>query len=307
LASVLRQRRQFPEGTRVNVIHHVEQSGDGSNDLPAGVRESLCTIIGGSGTSSQPFCRQSDRGDVALIDDIRLALPPVQGDAVDQLLAQGIAVDQSTNTHHRQPTLRSRFSATAVILLPTSSKRAAIDTSALDSSSVRFVLRNEDCGAAVLLLTPAEQRASGQNPLAISIPPHSCAAWRWANEGERLIQSDDSDTRICRGGVEGGIVQCGGDDNSQIADAATCVNAGGLCGDAPRVAGVPYKNIQRHFACKVCYTEADCANEPTCKQHECCRYEILYYYRYPTPGLVYAGQQLNMPAAILGSPTTEKK
>jgi hypothetical protein len=292
LASLLRQRKQFPEGTRVVVVHHVEHSGDDSNELPVGVRESLCTALGG--TQDEANCRRTDRGDVALLDDVRSALPPVQGDAIDQLLEQGVRVDQSTNTHHKTPTMLARYSTSAVILLP----RQA-DTSALSSESVRFVLRNEDCGAAVVLLTPSEQRSAGSDPLALLVPPHSCGAWRWANEGVRLVQSADesNSVRICRGGTEGGIVECADSLDAQ------CTSAGGLCAQPPSIEGVPYRNAKRHFACKACYTDIDCANEPTCAQHECCAEEVLHWYRYPTADLVYAGHQLNIAEAILSSTT----
>jgi len=226
---------------------------------------------------------------VAIIDDLRLALPPVEGDAIDQLLATGVRVDQSTNTHHATPSVRARFSSSSVIVLPPGGG----DTSALSAANVRFVLRNEDCGAAVLLLTPAEQRTLSSEPIALTIPPHSCPAWRWANEGVRLIQSNADETRVCRGGTESGIAQCAND-----AD-LTCTTAGGDCAQAASVAGVPYRTAKAHYACKVCFTDALCANEPTCTNHPCCQDQILHWYRYPSADLVYAGHTLNVAEEIL--------
>ena len=294
IAAVLRQRRQFPEETRVNVVHHVEHSGDDSAELPQGVRRATCTALGGSLDDAR--CRRTDRGDIALFDDVRSALPPVQGDAIDQLLAQGIQIDQSTNTYHRSPTIRARYTASAVLLLP----RSSTATDGVSASSVRFVLRNHDCGAAVILLTPSEQRANGDaEPLAISVPPHSCAALRWANEGEQMVTAaDDSVSRVCHGGVEGGIVQCANDHDME------CTSAGGMCAQPPAIRGVPFRNAKRHFQCKTCYTESDCSNEPTCANHECCAEELLHWYRYPTAELVYAGHELNIAEAILTATTT---
>lgn len=291
LASVLRGRKQFPEGTRVVMLSHVEHTFDDASALPAGVRSARCTTLGGSGDAQDDSaaCPRTDAGDVAIIDDLRLALPPVEGDAIDQLLATGVRVDQSTNTHHATPSVRARFSSSSVIVLPTTT----IDTSVLGAANVRFVLRNEDCGAAVLLLTPAEQRTLSSDPIALTIPPHSCAAWRWANEGVRLIQSDADDTRVCRGGAESGIAQCATDGD------LTCTSAGGDCALPANVAGVPYRTAKAHYACKVCFTDALCANEPSCANHACCQDQILHWYRYPNAALVYAGHTLNVAEEIL--------
>lgn len=290
LASVLRGRKQFPEGTRVAMMSHVEHTVDDGNTLPVGVRNSRCTTLGG--TKDDAGCPRTDAGDVAIIDDLRLALPPVEGDAIDRLLAHGVRVDQSTNTHHNTPSVRARFSSSTVIVLPT---KGSGDFSALSASSVRFVLRNEDCGAAVLLLTSAEQRTVASDPIALTIPPHSCAAWRWANEGVRLIQNDADETSVCRGGSESGIAQCASD-----AD-LTCTSAGGDCAAPASVAGVPYRTARAHYACKVCYTDALCADEPSCANHACCQDQILHWYRYPSADLVYAGHALNVAEEILKS------
>ena len=293
VAALLRGRKQFPEGTRVSTLSHVEYAVDDARQLPPGIASARCVTLGG--TRDDAACERTDVGDIAIVDDLRKALPPVQGDAIDLLLAEGVRVDQSTNTHHNAPTVRTRFSSSSVVLLPD----GVSSTAALDASSIRYVLRNEDCGAAILLLTPAEQRASSAanggivDPIAFTIPPHSCAAWRWADEGVRLIQDAASDASVCRGGSESGLMECKSDVD------ATCTSAGGDCAPPPSVAGVPYRNARHHFECKVCYTDALCAIEPACASHACCADEVLHWYRYPNADLVYAGHQLDIAEAIL--------
>jgi hypothetical protein len=240
-------------------------------------------VLGGASDSAH--CPRTDRGDIALIDDLMTALPPVQGDAADYLLAQGIRVDLSTNTYHKTPTLRTRFSSTAVILLPT-------PTAGLSASDARFVLRNEDCGAAIVFVSATEQRELGSSPLAFAIPASACPAFRWANEGVRLVQAADSNERTCRGGVEGGIASCVVDND------ATCASNGGTCAQPPSVEGVAYRNAKTHFECTECFTDALCGGA-ACANHACCVEEVLHWYKYPTPALVYAGHQFDLDEEVL--------
>lgn len=274
LASELSQRTPLAAGTRVAVFHHVLRAADVSaHALPLGVQESFCVSLGSDDSDDgASYCPTSAVGDVALFDNTRLTLPPVAegavGDYYDTLSPSAPNVDNSVNTRAQTRFYAPLFAASAVIVPPPGASGTA--------NSLRFVLRNEDCGSAVVLATSAY---SSSPPLAISVPADACAAWRWSAEGVALVQDAHSNERVCRGGASGGIAECSQGSEEQL---AVCSSAGGECSEAPRVAGVPYEYAARFFQCQSCNTELACSSDKRCANNACCDERTLHWYRYAT-------------------------
>ena len=274
LATELSSRAPLAAGTRVAVFHHVLRAADVSaHALPLGVQESFCVSLGADDSDDgASYCPTSAVGDVALFDNTRLTLPPVAegavGDYYDTLSPSAPNLDNSVNTRARTRFYAPLFSASAVIVPPPGASGAA--------NSLRFVLRNEDCGGAVVLATSA---SSSSPPLAISVPADACAAWRWSAEGVALVQDARSNERVCRGGASGGIAECSQGSEEQL---AVCSSAGGECSETPRVAGVPYEYAARFFECQSCNTELACSSDKRCANNACCDERTLHWYRYAT-------------------------
>jgi hypothetical protein len=267
VGDALAHRVEFAEGTFVGVLRHSTRDDE---PLPLGVRDTECAQLGEG--PDVGYCPRQPSGTVALFRDVRAALPTLHGDALDALLNSGVRVDQSTNTQPGTRTTRALFAASAVVVPPPGAANAA------GRESVRFVLQNEDCGAAVLLPTRTQR-----SPLAVVVPPHSCPAFRWAAEGVALVQDARAADRICRGGRDGGIAEC---------DADGVCRDDAVCADPPALAGVPYANAYEHFQCDRCSTDAECAS-PDCANERCCDERLLHWYRYPNPALVYTPLQLD--------------
>jgi len=247
IAHELGGRVGFAKGAHVGVFHHVLNAGSAAEHaLPVGVRDSHCTTIGAS--DAPIYCsEQSEHGDVALFDDLRAVLPP-QARGVDLLAGEAEVVDDSVNTRRRTRRVPPAFGASAVIVPAPGDATSA----GAGASSLRFVLRNEDCGAAVVLPAVGAQ-ASDAPPLAVRVPADACAAWRWTHEGVALIEDPALAHGVCRGGAEGGVLEC---DAEGGADAqALCEASGGSCTSAPANGGeLAYPHAHAYFTCTDCQT-----------------------------------------------------
>jgi len=271
VAAELRARTEFAAGTSVGVFHHVLDAADAAaHALPVGVRDSRCVTLGADGPA---YCGASARGDVALFDDLRSALPPAAAaDALDALDGGVAAVDASTNTRRNTRRVQPRYGASAVIVPPAGLAGA-------DARSLRFVLRNEDCGAAVVL----PETRDGRVPLAVRVPADACAAWRWSDEGVALVEDPRAAEGVCRGGVDSGAGECGATDG-----AAQCASGGGECSVAPRAGGgVPYEFAHRYFTCAACRAADECATDAACAGHACCDERVQRWFEHANAALVY--------------------
>jgi len=207
----------------------------------------------------------------------------VHGDALDKLLSTGVRPDQSTNTQRGARFVHALFGASAVIM--------SVNGAASD---VRFVLQNEDCGAAILLPTLDERRAdarAGVAPMAFVVPPDACPSFRWSSEGVALFADPSDSSTICRGGTEGGLLEC------STVGIQVCTSTGGACAPAPVVEGVPYTGAYAYSRCIVCASDAECAT-PACAPHPCCAERVRHWYRYANSALVYVPQQIGGQALI---------
>lgn len=270
-SALLRTRDGVPAGAFVGVRRHVL---GGNGELPLGVRHVDCATIGDT-RDETVYCPLAADDTVTLFADLRQALPPAAADDsdLDRLLGGGVAAgDQSTNTQPRTRQRRARFAVSATVVLPRRGSPAG------GSDELRFVLANEDCGAAVVL--PSNDESVPATPMALTVPASVCGAWRWAAEGHKLVQSAYATDRTCRGGDNGGIEQC----TSSSSDGTdVCGAVGGVCAESPRVAGVPYQYAYEHYAvCTQCRTELQCSTEMACFGSRCCSEQVLHWYKYPT-------------------------
>ena len=282
VAAALRARRgaEFDAATSVTVRRHVL----GAAELPAGVLASQHTTrLDGAATSTVP-----------LFADTRTTLPPsaawlnsrVGGAGVaaaaandeyaifDELARVGAPVDASINTRRNTYRVEPLYAASAVIVVPRNS-------AAQSARSLQFVLENIDCGGAVVLRDVASEPM-----LSVVVPNEACAAWRWAAEGVALASDPrDTETRVCRGGHEGGYSECSSGD---VEAAASCTTSGGLCTQAPASEGVPYEAAAEFLACGRCTLPGACSRNSECVDSECCSERVqLWYARVSEPTLVY--------------------
>ena len=266
LAHALRNRVGFAEGAHVGVFHHVLNARSATEHaLPLGVRDSHCTTIGARDDAPIYCPQQSAHGDVALFDSLRAVLPP-QARGTDVLAGEASVIDNSVNTRRATRRVPPAFGASAVIVPAPSDATSAH----VGAHSLRFVLRNEDCGAAVVL-PPHDAPASATPPLAVRVPARACAAWRWTDEGVPLIDNPAAVSGVCRGGTEGGVLECdadGGDDAR-----ALCEASGGVCTEAP-ASGAPlaYAHAYKYYTCDECRESDDAVRH----WYEHANAELLY-------------------------------
>ena len=234
LRAELRAAAALPAGTVAVVDRRAVR------DSSASVAE--CVTLAGPAAVSARCPRASL---VTLYADLNATLPHEPADALDALGAPAGAPtfsERTANTQSHTRRVEPRHTASAVFLLP------ATDSAA----SIRTVLRNHDCGVAVLLGSAVQRPAS---PLAVRMPAAYCGAFRWAAEGVPLLGAVDAPP-ACRGGADSGVVgQCAADGDCAV---------GGAC-----VAGsVPYAHAARYYECAArgvrCATPAERAAAPDC-------------------------------------------
>jgi hypothetical protein len=273
IAAQLGARTGVPAGAFVGIARHTTTR---DTTLPLGVRHTECATFGGS--NDVPYCPLESANVAVLIADLRSTLPPGRHDTLERLLGD-VVTTTFTNTQSGTRRVRATFGVSATVALP---RRGTTSTG---SGELRFVLSNDDCGAAVVL--PPTEEAVPAEPMALTVPASACGSWRWTAEGHKLIQRPSATDRICRGGDNGGIEQC----TSAAESSNVCTATGGVCSDAPRTAGVPYEFAFEHFAkCTECRTAAQCRDSPSCAKSHCCTDQVLQWYNYPKIDQLYVAR-----------------
>jgi hypothetical protein len=248
-----------------------------SGALPKGIKAAECTTIrlspATAGTANCPL------GDLAVLyPTTRSALP----DATKAILFDRLTETLST-TAYREPTANTQKGTK--FQLPVYVVDASIIVQPLGAvgdisptQSIRFALRNEDCGVTVLgpsLAQPLQVPllvASG-SPLSVRIPIDG-AGFAWTSEGNSLIVKHDSVARNCIGGADSGVATCSNDEMCAV---------GGTCSAQPVRTGVAYPGgwyyydcLARHIDCSV---PADADTSQTRKL--CCSEKVQRWYMYP--------------------------